>query len=165
MAGPSQEGPSTHFGTGVVVTSPTPLKGARADRCAAGASARASPSLRCQQRNNFLILIVGLSHLDCRASMMLQDARSDAIGHQGGKMGLQFVQLRCDRQCDGQTTFVSMRLQAVHRNRGSGTVTPPNSVAMWCPRQSFRWHFPLQAEQHGPLQPMAGQLVRKQPHR
>ena len=26
---------------------------------------------------------------------MLQDARSDAIGHQGGKMGLQFVQLRC----------------------------------------------------------------------
>src|ERR1700722_19413209 len=26
---------------------------------------------------------------------MLQDTRSDAIGHQGGKMGLQFVQLRC----------------------------------------------------------------------
>jgi hypothetical protein len=40
-----------------------------------------------------------------------------------------------------------MRLQAMHRNLGSGTVTAPNSVAMRWLRQSFRWHFPLQ--QHG----------------
>ena len=52
----------------VAVTSPDPLKGAQAACCAAGASGRAPPSLRHQQRNNFLILIVGLSHLDCRAA-------------------------------------------------------------------------------------------------
>jgi hypothetical protein len=37
----------------------------------------------------------------------------------------------------------------MHRNLGSGTVTAPNGVAMRWLRQSFRWHFPLQAEQHG----------------
>ena len=55
-----------------------------------------------------------------------------------------------------------MRLQAVHRNLGSGTVTAPNSVAMRWLRQSFRWHFPLQAEQHGRCSPWL-RLVRKRP--
>jgi hypothetical protein len=40
----------------------------------------------------------------------------------------------------GRNCSVSVRLQAGHRNRGSSTVTLPNSVAMRCPRQSFRWH-------------------------
>ena len=82
-----------------------------------------------------------------------QYARSDAIGHQGGKMGLQFVQLR-GRSATRWPTDV--RLNAIAggtSNRGSGTVTAPNSVAMWCPRQSFRWHFPLQAAQHGRCSP------------
>ena len=39
-----------------------------ASRCGAGTSGRASPSLRYQHRNDVLTLIVGDSHLDCRAA-------------------------------------------------------------------------------------------------
>ena len=42
-----------------------------ASRCGSGTSGRASPSLRHQPRNDFLILIVGDSHLDCRATVWL----------------------------------------------------------------------------------------------
>jgi hypothetical protein len=44
-----------------------------------------------------------------------------------------------------------MRLQAGHRNRGSSTVTSPNSVAMQWPRQSF--HILAQHRQHGRRRP------------
>ena len=40
-----------------------------ASRCGTGTSGRAPPSLRHQPRNDFLILIVGDSHLDCRAAV------------------------------------------------------------------------------------------------
>ena len=42
-----------------------------ASRCGAGTSGRASPSPRHQPRNDFLILIVAPSHLDCRAAASL----------------------------------------------------------------------------------------------
>jgi hypothetical protein len=35
----------------------------------------------------------------------------------------------------------------------AATVTSPNSVPVRCPRQSFRWHFPLQAGQHAHCSP------------
>src|ERR1022692_1078397 len=52
-----------------------------ASRWGAGPSGRASPSLRCQPRNDFLILIVGDSHLDCRATLIA------GIADQAGKTG------------------------------------------------------------------------------
>ena len=88
--------------------------------------------------------------------------RSDAIVIRAERWACSWSSSGVDRQRDGQPTLVSMRLQAVHRNRGSGTVTAPNSVAMWCPRQSFRWHFLLQAEQHGRRSPYC-RLARKRP--
>src|ERR1017187_5324584 len=45
-----------------------PRKSFVASRCGAGPPGRPSPSLRCHPRNDFLILIVGDSHLDCRAT-------------------------------------------------------------------------------------------------
>ena len=56
-----------------------------ASRCGSGTSGRASPSLRHQHRNDFLILIVGDSHLDCRATpAALSGQHSKAPGFAGG---------------------------------------------------------------------------------
>ena len=58
------------------------------------------------------------------------------------------------RQRGGQSTFVSMRLQVVHRNRGSRTVTSPNVASRCsCPRQSFRWHSSLEPGLHDRCSP------------
>jgi 8-oxo-dGTP pyrophosphatase MutT (NUDIX family) len=75
MAGPSQ-GRFIHTSGRSQSPHQAPLKGAQADCCSADASGRASPSLRRQQSNNFLILIVGLSHLDCRAAVAITSAGS-----------------------------------------------------------------------------------------
>src|ERR1700722_17247064 len=61
-------------------------------RCGAGTYGRASPSLRHHPRNDFLILIVGNSHLDCRAAAGTLSASSSGrptirFKHSGPKLG------------------------------------------------------------------------------
>ena len=62
---------------------------------------------------------------------VLQHASRYAIGHQGGRCARSWSNSGVDRQCDGQLMPAWVRPQPVQRNRGSCTVAPPNSVAIW----------------------------------
>ena len=89
---------------------------------------------------------------------------ADAIGHQGGKMGLQFVQLRVvDRQRDGQPTPVSMRSQAMHRNLGSGTVTCAKRRRYAMAPPVLQMAFSAAGRAARPLPPVAVGLRRNEP--
>jgi hypothetical protein len=67
MRGPSTEEPHT-LGRSRSPDDAAPREGGRLQTQCAGASGRATPSLR-RQRTEFLILIDGLSQLDCRATL------------------------------------------------------------------------------------------------
>ena len=60
---------------------------------------------------------------------MRQHASGDTIGHQGGKMRSQLVQLRCRPTMRWPVDTSLATTTAAQRNRGSRTATAPNSVA------------------------------------
>ena len=93
---------------------------------------------------------------------VLQGARSDAIGHQGGKAGLQFVQLRCRSATRWPT---DARLDAI-----AGDASKPGKRHRHCAKRRcdvmsapvLQVAFSLQAEQHGRRSPWR-RLARQRP--